>query len=150
MSTDLWPDVSPPPTPQNTGVEDTSIIDFVIESCGVKSVQEVRHCGRLLMGFSEEMKIRSQALKQFLLRQLYRHPQVMQTMESAQQVVHDLFAAYMVEPERMKPRFVQRAQAADTLGERARVVADFVAGMTDRYAAREHERITGLQLLGAG
>lgn len=121
-----------------------------IESCGVKSVQEVRHCGRLLMGFSEEMKIRSQALKQFLLRQLYRHPQVMQTMESAQQVVHDLFAAYMVEPERMKPRFVQRAQAADTLGERARVVADFVAGMTDRYAAREHERITGLQLLGAG
>ena len=86
--------------------------------------------------------------KQFLFRQLYRHPQVMQTMNSAQQVVKELFAAYMVEPERMKPRFVQRAHIVTTLHERARVVADFIAGMTDRYAAREHERITGLRLLG--
>jgi dGTPase len=72
----------------------------------------------------------------------------MQTMNSAQQVVKELFAAYMVEPERMKPRFVQRAHIVTTLHERARVVADFIAGMTDRYAAREHERITGLRLLG--
>ena len=69
-------------------------------------------------------------------------------MDGAQQVVRELFAAYMVEPERMKPRFVQRVLAASTLNERARVVADFIAGMTDRYAAREHEQITGLSLLG--
>lgn len=119
-----------------------------IEQAAVNSVQEVRQHGRTLIGFSEEMKAQSLVLKQFLFRQLYRHPQVMQTMNSAQQVVKELFAAYMVEPERMKPRFVQRAHIATTLHERARVVADFIAGMTDRYAAREHERITGLRLLG--
>jgi dGTPase len=114
----------------------------------VKSVADVRGCGRVLIGFSEEMKAGSQQLKQFLFRHLYRHPQVVQTMGGAQQVVGELFAAYMVEPEGMKPRFVQRALQADGLSARARVVADFIAGMTDRYAAREHERITGLRLLG--
>lgn len=119
-----------------------------IEQAAVRSVQEVRQHDRTLIGLSEEMKAQSLVLKQFLFRQLYRHPQVMQTMNSAQQVVKELFAAYMVEPERMKPRFVQRAHIVTTLHERARVVADFIAGMTDRYAAREHERITGLRLLG--
>lgn len=119
-----------------------------LQSVGVSSVCDVRLCGQVLIGFSEEMKAQSQVLKQFLFKQLYRHPQVMQTMNSAQQVVHELFAAYMVEPERMKPRFVQRVQAAYTQSDRARVVSDFIAGMTDRYAAREHERITGLSLLG--
>lgn len=119
-----------------------------LQSAGVGSVQDVRLCGRVLIGFSDEMKAQSQVLKQFLFKQLYRHPQVMQTMNRAQQVVHELFAVYMVEPERMKPRFVQRAQAACSLNDRARVVSDFIAGMTDRYAAREHEQITGLSLLG--
>jgi dGTPase len=54
----------------------------------------------------------------------------------------------MVEPDRMKPRFVQRAMLAEDVSARARVVADFIAGMTDRYAAREHELLTGLRLLG--
>ena len=62
--------------------------------------------------------------------------------------VAELFAAYMVEPDRMKPRFVQRAMLAEDVSARARVVADFIAGMTDRYAAREHELLTGLRLLG--
>ncbi|RGE41604.1 deoxyguanosinetriphosphate triphosphohydrolase [Comamonas testosteroni] len=115
---------------------------------GVQSVHDVRQCGKTLIGFSDGMKAQSQGLKQFLFRQLYRHPRVMQTMDSAQQVVRDLFAAYMQEPERMKPRFVQRVQQAQSLSERARVVADFIAGMTDRYAANEHERVTGLRLIG--
>ncbi|MEG0937176.1 MAG: deoxyguanosinetriphosphate triphosphohydrolase [Comamonas sp.] len=119
-----------------------------LQSAKVSSVQDVRLHGQVLIAFSDEMKAESQRLKQFLFKQLYRHPQVMQTMDGAQQVVRELFAAYMVEPERMKPRFVQRVLAASTLNERARVVADFIAGMTDRYAAREHEQITGLSLLG--
>ena len=119
-----------------------------LQSAKVSSVQDVRLHGQVLIAFSDEMKAESQRLKQFLFKQLYRHPQVIQTMDGAQQVVRELFAAYMVEPERMKPRFVQRVLAASTLNERARVVADFIAGMTDRYAAREHEQITGLSLLG--
>lgn len=119
-----------------------------LQSAKVSSVQDVRLHGQVLIAFSDEMKAESQRLKQFLFKQLYRHPQVIQTMDGAQQVVRELFAAYMVEPERMKPRFVQRVLAASTPNDRARVVADFIAGMTDRYAAREHEQITGLSLLG--
>ena len=119
-----------------------------LQSAKVSSVQHVRLHGQVLIAFSDEMKAESQRLKQFLFKQLYRHPQVMQTMDGAQQVVRELFTAYMVEPERMKPRFVQRVREASTLNDRARVVADFIAGMTDRYAAREHEQITGLSLLG--
>ena len=48
----------------------------------------------------------------------------------------------------MKPRFALRAQQAGSEADMARTVADFVAGMTDRYAAKEHERITGMKLLG--
>ena len=121
--------------------------DLQLKESGVDSAQDVRQCGKVLIGFSEEMKNQSQALKQFLFKRLYRHPQVMQTMESAQQVVGDLFSAYMLEPDRMKPRFIERMKHADSLGARARVVADFIAGMTDRYAVREHEQITGLRLM---
>jgi len=100
-----------------------------------------------LVGFSAGMRVQSQELKRFLFRNLYRHPQVMEMTGRAQQVVRDLFAAYLAEPGEMKPRFAARAQAADTADARARVVADFIAGMTDRYAGREHERLTGQQLL---
>ena len=94
-----------------------------------------------------EMRAQSQELKRFLFRNLYRHPQVMEMTGRAQQVVRELFAAYVADPAAMKPRFAARAQAADNENAQARVVADFIAGMTDRYAAREHERLTGQQLL---
>ena len=113
-----------------------------------QSVDEVRQLDHPLVGFSDGMRAQSLALKQFLFSRLYRHPQVVHTMDLAQQVVRELFAAYMQEPERMKPRFAQRAALAQDLKARARVVADFIAGMTDRYAAREHEQLTGLRLLG--
>lgn len=110
-------------------------------------VQAVR-MARPLVGFSPRMQQQSQQLKQFLFRNLYRHPQVMDTTHRAQQVVRDLFAAYVSQPHEMKPGFAGLALAADGDAARARVVADFIAGMTDRYASREHERLTGLKLLG--
>lgn len=110
------------------------------------SVDAVR-AAPALVGFSADMRVQSQALKRFLFQNLYRHPQVVQVMEQAQQVVRDLFACYMAQPQAMKARFAQRATDAPPHA-RARAVADFIAGMTDRYAAREHERLTGLRLLG--
>lgn len=109
-------------------------------------VQAVRAAGPLV-GFSAPMRAESTALKRFLFKNLYRHPQVLDTTERAQTVVHELFALYLAHPGRMKPRFAERAQAAGDATALARVVADFVAGMTDRYAAREHARLTGRQLL---
>lgn len=118
-----------------------------IARSGVRTVEDVRQQAKPLVCFSEAMHAQSQALKHFLLHQLYRHPQVTQTMVSAQQIIHDLFHAYMQRNDRMKPRYALRAQLADSDAERARAVADFIAGMTDRYAAQEHETITGQQLL---
>lgn len=119
-----------------------------IAQAGVQHVQEVRRCEQRLVGFSEVMQTQAQALKHFLFHQLYRHPQVMDTMDAARQVVSDLFAAYMQQPDMMKPRYALRAQQATEETTKARAVADFVAGMTDRFAAKEHERITGQRLLG--
>ncbi|MDD2712693.1 MAG: deoxyguanosinetriphosphate triphosphohydrolase [Simplicispira sp.] len=110
------------------------------------SVDAVR-AAPALVGFSAEMRGQSQELKRFLLQNLYHHPQVLQVMEQAQQVVRDLFACYLAEPQAMKANFAQRTVGAPPHA-RARAVADFIAGMTDRYAAREHERLTGQRLLG--
>ncbi|MGL4435295.1 MAG: deoxyguanosinetriphosphate triphosphohydrolase, partial [Giesbergeria sp.] len=110
-------------------------------------VNEVRTMP-VLVRFSSEMHDQSQALKRFLFAHLYRHPQVVQTTDSARQVVRELFAAYTQQPQAMKPVFLQRWAEANTASERARVVADFIAGMTDRFAVKEHERLTGQRLLG--
>ncbi|MDP9898520.1 deoxyguanosinetriphosphate triphosphohydrolase [Variovorax ginsengisoli] len=89
-----------------------------------------------LVGFSPAMRAQSIALKRVLFRDLYRHPQVMQTTVRAQAVVQDLFAAYRADTGEMPVSFASRPDAS-------RAVADYIAGMTDRYALREHERLTG-------
>ena len=115
-----------------------------------QSVDEIRQMAPLLQ-FSADMRAGSTALKSFLLHQLYRHPQVMHTSGQAQQVVRDLFAAYFQSPQDMPESFQARAarlgDVADDASAYARVVADYVAGMTDRFAGREHARLTGQQLL---
>ena len=114
------------------------------------SVAAVRGLGPLLR-FGDEMRTQSSALKQFLLGNLYRHPQVIATTEQAKRIVRELFAAYMHAPDDMQPGFAARSvaeQAAPAASSRtARMVADYIAGMTDRFAMREHERLTGLRLL---
>ncbi|WP_199864307.1 deoxyguanosinetriphosphate triphosphohydrolase [Acidovorax sp. Root267] len=107
-------------------------------------VQAVRQSPALVM-FGDAMRARSLELKQFLFKNLYRHPQVMETTGRAQEVVRDLFAAYTTSPREMKAAFAEQA-SVDCGPLRARAVADFIAGMTDRFAAREHERLTGRRL----
>ncbi|HNN88558.1 MAG TPA: deoxyguanosinetriphosphate triphosphohydrolase [Giesbergeria sp.] len=118
-----------------------------LQTQGPKHVDEVRAMP-VLVRFSEEMHGQSLELKRFLFANLYRHPQVVETTNSARQVVRDLFASYMQQPQAMKPIFAQRWDEAVAPSDRARVVADFIAGMTDRYAVKEHERLTGQRLLG--
>ncbi len=118
-----------------------------LERVQPRSVQDVR-CAPALVEFSDGMRAQSQQLQRFLFQNLYRHPQVVALTGRAQQVVRDLFAAYLAQPQEMKPGFAARAQQATHAAQAARAVADFIAGMTDRYAAREHERLTGQHLLG--
>lgn len=104
-----------------------------------------------LLRFSDEMRARSSALKKFLFQNLYRHPQVVHTTGQARQAIHELFEAYREVPQEMQAGFAARAQAAQGHAEEEsivlRVVADYIAGMTDRFAWREHERLTGQRLL---
>ena len=93
----------------------------------------------LLVRFSEPMSHHSSHLKRFLRTNLYRHPQVVDTTDRAKQVIRDLFDAYRNDPVQMPPEHAQRAGLP-------RSVADYIAGMTDRFALREHERITGQRL----
>ncbi len=93
-----------------------------------------------LVGLSPTGRDESLALKRFLFTELYRHPQVVQRTGLARQMLCELFAAYLQAPQEMSPDYARAAQ--DPL----RTVADYVAGMTDRFAMREHQRLTGQRL----
>jgi dGTPase len=92
-----------------------------------------------LAGYGAALRAQIDELKRFLFGSLYRHPQVMQNTERARTVVAELFAAYAAAPAEMPADY---AGAADLM----RAVADYIAGMTDRYALREHQRLTGRTL----
>jgi len=100
-----------------------------------ESVADVRAVPPLV-AFSPEMKAANGELKSFLHTHLYRHYRVMRMSAKARRVIRDLFAAFTDDPRLLPP--TSRVQA-DT--ELARSVADYIAGMTDRYAIREHRRI---------
>jgi dGTPase len=111
-----------------------------------QTADDVRRSAALVC-FSPEMAARSAALKQFLSLNLYRHPQVMRTTQAAKLVVHDLFNIYLDDPLQMPPAYAERLsveQGSDLnlrLPRPHRVVADYIAGMTDRFAHREHDRL---------
>ena len=118
----------------------------VLNAHNLPDAQAVRQCPPLVC-FSAAMREQSTELKQFLYANLYRHPQVMATTAQARQVIRDLFEVYRQRHSEMPLGFAERAQQAHSEGGMLRVVADFIAGMTDRFAWREHERLTGLRLL---
>ncbi|HMM84484.1 deoxyguanosinetriphosphate triphosphohydrolase [Azohydromonas sp.] len=89
-----------------------------------------------LIGFGEPMRTQIVELKRFLFQSLYRHPQVVAKTDAARRVVRELFDAYCDAPAEMPGDY---ADADD----RVRAVADYIAGMTDRFALREHQRLTG-------
>jgi len=118
-----------------------------------KSAMDVRS-GPPLIVFSTEMRAQSTELKAFLFRHLYRHANVVHTMQVAKQMVRELFAAYCDAPQQMQAGFAARIRmtkqnpvAVDTEDSTQRIVADYIAGMTDRFAAREHLHLTGKDLL---
>jgi dGTPase len=99
------------------------------------SIDDVRKAGPLV-SFSPEVRKDADALKSFLLHNLYRHFRVMRMTTKAKRIVADLFGAFHDEP-RLLPLDHQARVAED----KARAIADYVAGMTDRYAMKEHQRL---------
>jgi dGTPase len=104
-----------------------------------------------LLGFSPEVREQNLELKRFLHQHLYRHYRVHRMTAKARRVVQALFQAFMADP-RLLPSKVQQAatrlQAKAGDSGQARAVADYIAGMTDRYAIDEYERIFEPRRLG--
>ncbi len=113
-----------------------------IDEFGPDSTEAVRLLGRPLVAFSEEMAANDRALKDFLYKNMYRHYKVTRTTDHARRVVSRLFSVYLDRPELMPAEWIARWQAGDRGRQRtARVVADYIAGMTDRFALAEYERL---------
>ena len=106
------------------------------------SIDDVRNAGKPLVSMSGAMYEQHQSLKRFLYAHLYSHEQKLEMTRKVQAMVRDLFEAYMHDANQMPPEFAAAATDAPD-ADRARVVADFIAGMTDRYAISAHEALTG-------
>lgn len=106
------------------------------------SIDDVRNAGKPLAAMSPAMFEQHTALKRFLHKHLYSHEQKLEMTRKVQAIIDDLFEAYMADAVHMPEEFALAADSTDEVG-RARVVADFIAGMTDRYAMAAHETLTG-------
>ena len=101
---------------------------------------DVRRLGRPLVSFSADMQANDKGLKEFLYKNMYRHKAVNRMADDARRVVADLFGAYLDDPSALPDEWRGRTGSEDR-AVTARVVADFIAGMTDRYALEEHKRL---------
>ncbi|MGL4668834.1 MAG: deoxyguanosinetriphosphate triphosphohydrolase [Saezia sp.] len=108
-----------------------------LKKYAIESAADV-HEAPVLVVFSEGMKQQSRELKGFLYQYLYRHPQVMSNVDKGRKIVRDLFNLLTDQPQEM--------QGVDISETRPRLVSDYIAGMTDRFAISEHERLTGSRL----
>jgi dGTPase len=114
-----------------------------LKHSGVRSIAEVRTHPKALIGFSDATRELNYALKSFLREQLYKHYKVRRMTAKARRVVRELFDAFFTDPALMPDEHEARTRLALVPGPagRARAVADYIAGMTDRYAILEHSRL---------
>ena len=111
----------------------------LLDEAAPEDVEAARSHNKPLVRFSPEMRAASSELKRFLFVNLYRHPQVHATRQRAEEVLRDLFRLYVDDASLLPP---EHAVARD----HHRATADYIAGMTDRFALKEHQRLTGKQL----
>lgn len=112
-----------------------------ITEADISSVDEVRAAGHALVGFSDGMREAERTLKRFMYANLYHHPSQLAAADAARHVVSGLFAAYQDDPAKLPEEWL--ATLPDEEPGRSRHIADFVAGMTDRYAIKRYREIVG-------
>ncbi|VAW14046.1 dNTP triphosphohydrolase, broad substrate specificity [hydrothermal vent metagenome] len=125
----------------------TAMIENVIISSKAKleklapgNVDDIRHAGQTLVGFSPSMQGDEILLKKFLYENVYRAPAVMRPVNAAQKLVGDLFERYFATGD-MPGQWGEKVQKAANEHTRARIIADFIAGMTDPYAIKQYQRL---------
>jgi dGTPase len=112
----------------------------------VASPQDVRELGHALVAFSREMVEDLSALRAFLMDRMYRHWKVNRTRSQARRMLAEMFQLFLVEPDVLPAEWYARTQGRDEPG-LARVVCDYIAGMTDRFAIEEHRKLFHLDSL---
>ncbi|WP_299140844.1 deoxyguanosinetriphosphate triphosphohydrolase [uncultured Tateyamaria sp.] len=116
----------------------------LLADSGAQDVVDIRHLGRPVVRFSEQLWTDLNAIRSFLFHNMYRAPSVMEKREEVTLVVHDLFPLFLNEPHLLPDRWARDVAQAD--GDKtalARIIADYIAGMTDRFALQEHARLIG-------
>jgi dGTPase len=108
-----------------------------IEAANIQSMEDVRAAGRRLVGYSGDMAARVRELKDFLFRNMYRHYRVVRMGDKAGRILRDLFQSFVAEPLQLPPHYHERVEREGP----HRVVCDYIAGMTDRFALDEHRKL---------
>ncbi len=112
-----------------------------IAQSGIETAEDVRAAGRTLVGFSTELAAQERDLKRFMYATLYHHPSQLAAADRARVIVTDLFRAYQQQPDLLPEEWRDECMLEEP--RRSRHIADFIAGMTDRYAEKRHVEIFG-------
>ncbi len=108
-----------------------------------QSVDDIRHMGTTIIRFSKPLYQELKAVRSFLFHRMYRAPSVMAVRAEVTKMIDDLFPLFLAQPGLLPPEWQADVQAARNETDLARTVADYVAGMTDRFAIQEHQRLCG-------
>jgi dGTPase len=131
------------------GVMVSDVIDTsreLLATSEAASARDIRHLGRPVIRFSDPVWADLRQIRAFLFKRMYRAPSVMQKRAEVTKVVEDLFPLFLAQPELLPPHWAR--QVADASGDAtalARMVSDYISGMTDRFALGEHQRLFGRQ-----
>jgi len=144
-----YPDLNPRRTIHETirRMINEMVVDLIetsrarLEAFNISSIDDVRAHATTLISYSDNMREQALALKRFLRESLYHHSRVIQMTERSTLVLTELFNAFLEDQRLLPPQYQEIAQKSLNTSEKARIVADYVAGMTDRYALSEHERL---------
>ena len=114
-----------------------------LKSIAPKSAQDIRNAGMQTVAFSNGMRKNVDELRAFLFERMYKHYTINRLHLKVERIIKELFKAFMDHPETLPDNWQRRIAEIDASSDkaRARIVADYIAGMTDRYAIREHERL---------
>jgi dGTPase len=128
------------------GVMVADVIDtsrVLLRETGAQSVEDIRLCGHPVIQFSPELWASLRDIRSFLFQRMYRAPSVMEVRARVAVVVEDLFALFLSQPELLPERWHEDLAKAQDDTALARLISDYIAGMTDRFALQEHARRLG-------
>ncbi len=118
----------------------------LLKASGARSPDDIRHLGRPVIRFSDPVWRDLRQIREFLFTRMYRAPSVMEQREKVTKVVKDLFPLFLSRPDLLPRHWADAVEAAQDDVTLARMVSDYIAGMTDRFALQEHARLFGSDL----